>query len=88
MSGTSLEHQTCRSQTAIALSQSLRGGEKKKSPQAHSITGLPTAVALTGDEMCENKIFVLQLSFILFLRQFAAFQTDFISRLRLNFQKV
>lgn len=70
MSGTPLEHQTRRSQTAIALA--VCGG--RKSPRAHSITGLPTAVSLTRADICE-KIFLLLLSFILFLKGFTAFQT-------------
>lgn len=47
----------------------------RKSPRAHSITGLPTAVSLTRAEICGNKIFLLLLSFVLFLKGFAAFQT-------------
>lgn len=49
VSGTPLEHQTRRSQTAITLAQSVRGGGKK----VHR-TGLPTAVSLTEAEICGN----------------------------------
>lgn len=59
MSGTFLEHQTRRSQTAIALAQREgMGEEKKKSPQADSITGLLSLWRLRA-EVCENNIVFL-----------------------------